>query len=347
MNIIHLVWQLGVGGMECMLIDEITELCRRGHSVSLIIADGIYSKQQLDCLPNSVEIFKFSKTPSILNPLRFHKIRNLIKQISPDVIVCHNATLSKIVSRLDCCKKVVHIHSTKRKINPYVHKFDSVIAISQSVQKDISGRSRACSEVIYNGVPIKEILCKGDYSLYNFKLICIGRLNVKQKGQDILLKSLKSLKENYSRHKWSLDFIGDGEDKEYLENLSKELNLTDKISFLGVKKRFWIYQNLKNYDLFVLPSRYEGFGNVVVEAMAARVPVLYSAVKGALEIMKGEKYGWAFEPENIESCAKKMNEIVKIYRSPMFKDKIELSLNRAKDFDISVMVDNLENVYFK
>ena len=117
---------------------------------------------------------------------------------------------------------------------------------------------------------------------------------------------------NPSNINFKMHLIGDGADREMLWEMSGSLGIDDVVVFEGNKSREWIYENLCNFDLFVQPSRYEGFGLTVAEAMVAGVPVLSSNIEGPVEIMTafehGEKrlLGNTFESENSEDLAKKI-----------------------------------------
>ena len=77
-----------------------------------------------------------------------------------------------------------------------------------------------------------------------------------------------------------------------------------------VKTQEFIYNHLCDYDLFVQPSRYEGFGITVAEAMAAKLPVLVSDIEGPMEIIGYGKYGMYFESENVDDLAEKLRNIL-------------------------------------
>lgn len=98
-------------------------------------------------------------------------------------------------------------------------------------------------------------------------LVAIGRLT-RQKGFDILIEAFAGLRNQSAR----LAILGIGPDKECLRNQARRLNVADRISFPGFVAR--PVEWLAHADLFILPSRWEGFGHVIVEAMAAGVPVV-------------------------------------------------------------------------
>jgi len=110
-----------------------------------------------------------------------------------------------------------------------------------------------------------------------------------------------------------VDFIGDGKSKNYLNEMVREYQLDKFVKFLGNRKRFYIYENLKNYNLLVQPSLYEGFGLTIAEAMAAKIPVLVSDCDGPFEIVDGGNFGRIFKSGNFKHCAKEVLDIYNTY----------------------------------
>lgn len=126
-----------------------------------------------------------------------------------------------------------------------------------------------------------------------------------KKGQHILIKAVnKLIKQGYNQIR--LDIIGDGDSHKYLKTLVKELDITEYVRFLGSKNQSYIYEHLCDYDLFVQPSIYEGFGLTVTEAMAAKVPVLVSENQGPIEIIDYGRLGYSFKNQDIDDCAAKI-----------------------------------------
>ena len=117
------------------------------------------------------------------------------------------------------------------------------------------------------------------YPTNKFNLLSVGSLNY-QKGHDILLNTIKSLNDD----RFHLTIIGEGVDKKSLKNLGKELNISSQVDFIGFKSNPYPYMH--QADLFVLSSRYEGFPNVVLEAMACGIPIVaFDSPGGIAEIL--------------------------------------------------------------
>ena len=127
-------------------------------------------------------------------------------------------------------------------------------------------------------------LKKKDSKIKLINLLAVGRLSV-EKNFDFLIKTLQKLK----NVNFILKIVGDGPDRKKLEKLTRQLNLQKKIKFLGFKK------NLKNLlnksDLVINTSKFEGFPNIVVEAISESVPVISSKNDGGImEKLKKKKF---------------------------------------------------------
>lgn len=108
-----------------------------------------------------------------------------------------------------------------------------------------------------------------------------------------------------------MHFIGEGSSMEEVKELSDSMGLREFIVFEGRKTQKEVYQQLCEYDLFVQPSRTEGFGLTVAEAVAAKLPVLVSNLPGPMEVIGNGLLGMSFETENVEDLATKLEIILK------------------------------------
>lgn len=137
--------------------------------------------------------------------------------------------------------------------------------------------------------------------------------------------------------------IGDGPERQNLEELCRELHLCDHVRFLG--KQDAIEEILAIGDLFLIPSASESFGLSALEAMACEVPVISSNIGGLPEVNIDGVTGYLCEVGDHETMALRAIEILSDEnRLSTFRKN---SLNQAKKFDISVILPEYENYYME
>jgi glycosyltransferase involved in cell wall biosynthesis len=171
----------------------------------------------------------------------------------------------------------------------------------------------------------------------NYKIGTIGRL-VPQKDYPTLLSAfsnvLKSLPDT------ELYVVGEGYLKKDLNDLSKSLGINDKVHLVG--KTQHIKEFLSRIDLFILPSKYEGFGLVLLEAMVAKKPII-AANNSAIPEVLGKTYEGLFSTGDVNSLAKQIKTVIGDYN---FSERLVQSYSSQLNlFDPSKMNTNIEKVY--
>ena len=173
----------------------------------------------------------------------------------------------------------------------FIH-FNKIIGISKAVVKKFQEKyPNTNCEVIYNLIDEEKI--KNQANLENIvydndlNLISVGRIH-NMKGYDRLVKVFNRLNKEKKLNKVHLRIIGDGPDMPLVKNMVHEYSLENKIEIMGRKKNPFPY--VKASDAFLMCSRYEPFGLVILEAMILDVPVISTDVASIKEIMN-DKYG--------------------------------------------------------
>jgi len=186
-------------------------------------------------------------------------------------------------------------------------RYSKIICVSKQVQSALFSWLPSVNKktkVISNAVPIPKFLNLCPVKIYD--ILFVGRLT-KQKGVEILLKAIKILKNKHSRN-LKIAIVGDGDLKENLNDLTAELGLNKEVKFLGVRED--INGLMDSAKIFVLPSRWEGFGLVIVEAMSNMLPVIATNVGGIPEIIENGKDGLLVPPENSGALARAINSLL-------------------------------------
>ncbi|HCH4654209.1 glycosyltransferase [Vibrio parahaemolyticus] len=214
------------------------------------------------------------------------------------------------------CKHVLHVHDSYLKT--FVKKnskliysaflnADAILAVSQFQKNTIKSIFPTLGKihVLNNSVDSEKFtnLKRNKSSGNGLRLVFVGNL-LPVKGIDILIESCRYLKDVDDL---AIDVFGGGEQLEYLEELVSTLDLTGVITFKGHVDNGLLPNILSNYHGLVLPSRYETFGVVVIEALSCGLPVIVSNA-GALPELVEDDNGLIFESENAEDLSKKIRK---------------------------------------
>ena len=306
MKIAHVVWGMKTGGVETMLVNIINEQVKT-EKVKLFIVNDFIDEFVVEKISPQCKTYRLNREPGDKNPLKILKLNYWLWRYQPDIIHVHSYRVSKLIWGKWNIVRTIH---GMNNIPEEYSKMKALYAISNVVRDFTEGQGYN-STVIFNGINTSEMKFRnhegGNTDV--FEIVQVSRLFIKDKGQDILLRALGKLAEkgisNFQMH-----FIGSGPSEESLRQLTAEIGIADKIIFEGVKSQGFIYQHLCEYDLFVQPSRCEGFGLTVAEAMAAKLPVLVSDIEGPMEVIGYGKYGMSFKSENVDDLAEKLRIVL-------------------------------------
>jgi glycosyltransferase involved in cell wall biosynthesis len=209
---------------------------------------------------------------------------------------------------------------------------DAVIAVSEGVRQDVlrrTSRGRVVVRRIYNPVLARHelgpvVVPTPDHD-GPLRMVALGRL-ARQKGFDLLVDAVAGLELHTG---WTLDIYGEGPMRGPLAERIEAHGLQDRVRLCGLTTE--PLQALPHYDLFVMPSRHEGFGNVLVEALAKGLPVIAAdCPHGPREILANGRFGQLVPPENPAALA---SAIVRHARGEIRFDPRTL-VARAGDFTV-------------
>jgi N-acetylgalactosamine-N,N'-diacetylbacillosaminyl-diphospho-undecaprenol 4-alpha-N-acetylgalactosaminyltransferase len=228
-------------------------------------------------------------------------------------------------------------------IKKLFNKADLIVSNSTGVDEDLKSLMKISTDtnIIYNPLDLKYIESKKyicEDVEFDFKndikyIISVGRLIPLKRNKD-LINAFYELQKN--DEKLETIFIGDGILRDKLIDFCIDLNIKEKVHFLGNVNNPFYYLNKS--DLFVMNSEVEGFPNVLVEAMACGLPVISSDCKsGPREILEDEKYGLLYPVGKVEVLIGKM----KYY---LYNDIEKNSIKRLEDFNLDKIMQQFKNV---
>ncbi len=190
-----------------------------------------------------------------------------------------------------------------------------------------------------NGIEFHHFSKKKDYRIRN-KMIYVGRLGL-EKGVDVVVKAFAIAREQNPALR--LDIFGEGPAKKELETLIAKLGLGESVGFVGFVTRATIKRALKQHDFFVTASPMETQGLVILEAMAAGLPVIGVDALAVPELVHNEKNGYLVKSGNPKEMAEAMLKLSEsAARNKKFGQK---SLEYAEVHNIPNCVAKLEAAY--
>jgi glycosyltransferase involved in cell wall biosynthesis len=130
------------------------------------------------------------------------------------------------------------------------------------------------------------------------RLVSAGQL-IHRKGIDLLLRACGELPANG----WRLDCYGDGPERPRLEQRVRSLGLADRVAFHGVVSNDEMQPTLAQADCAVLPSRFDGWGMLVNESLAAGTPVICTAECGAAVLVSSARLGSVVQPDSVDALS--------------------------------------------
>ncbi len=304
------------------------------------------------------------------NYIAFKNLMNLLKTGNFEVIHC-NTPIGGVIGRL--CGKIAkipkviytahgfHFHKKASLINRILFKWaelfmarytDAIITINnEDFQAAKKFRLRNCGKVYYvPGVGVetaaineakekrKELLEEIGAANDNdsILLISVGDLN-KNKNFQVVIKALNMLSNSNVHYV----LCGIGEKRHDLISLTQKNKLEANVHFLGYRSD--VPQLLKSCDIYVIPSRREGLSRSLMEAMAAGLPCIASAIRGNVDLIENGKGGFLCDPDDVIGFAKAISVISS--NEKVRKHMGEVNLQKIKKYDVENVSAIIKEIY--
>ncbi|MFX0137667.1 MAG: glycosyltransferase [Candidatus Hodarchaeota archaeon] len=376
-EILFIIPDLKIGGGAGRVVASLTSHLSEKYKISIL--SFLYFKEQYSfkakyyCLKENIgsrkKILKILKLNEILRPIRIYKY---IKSISPDIIVSFmdhsniNAILSKIIFRFKiplivttrCNPKIAYKNKKEFRHLNFLIKIlfplksvDKIIAVSKEIE-DILRADYNIDETklitIYNGIDYEEIKKLANRKInrykeifYNediIKFITVGRLS-EEKGYDDLIEIFYNVKTQISNSK--LIIIGEGPFRKKIERIIDKKFLNNDVILLGLQRN--PYKYMINSDIFLFSSKYEGFPNVLIEALACKLPIISTNCEtGPMEILEKGRYGFLVEVQDYDDFKDRIIQLAK--DQELMNTYSDLSFKRAKFFDLKIIINKWMSV---
>ena len=226
---------------------------------------------------------------------------------------------------------------------------DAVFAVSEQVRQyciEVDRINPARVQTIYNGLDLRDWDTASRPATPSDRLLVTTVGNIRRvKGHDVFIKAAASIVPHFPNVSFSI--AGDVLDPGYfaeLQALVRDLNLSDRFHFAGGVTD--MRQHLSAADIFVLPSRSEGFSNAIIEAMAASLPVVATNVGGNSEAVKDGFTGFLIPPDDPAALAAAISRLL----SDQSQAKAMGAAGKAivaENFTTEVMMTRIARAYEK
>ena len=338
-KIVILALHLGTGGAE-KVICNLANLLSENNNVKIISTYKLNEKPAFK-INNSVEIeyliqdLKPNKEDLKNSLKRFNFIRAFKELlISFKILYLKKSLMVKAIKKLDCdivistrifhsnlvgkyanknIIKIAQEHNHHNNNEKYIKKlikslkdFNYFMPVSKELADFYSSRIKN-TKILYIPNFIENFSNKKS-NLQNKQLISVGRLeNIK--GFSDLIDIFNIFQKNHPN--WILNIIGDGSEKQNLQNKINELNLQNKIFLCGTKLSDELEKEYLNSSIYLMTSFSESFGLVLVEAASYGLPLIaFDSAQGAKEIIENNKNGFLVSNRDKNQFAKKIDEII-------------------------------------
>jgi glycosyltransferase involved in cell wall biosynthesis len=360
-KVLHVVEDLRIGGLEKVLASIVLNLDRRKFIPQVwCLAQGGEIADDLIRAGVKLNILRMT---SYYNPLKIIKVSNYLRLSKIDIIHTHGyfaSTFGRLAAILARNPVIItHIHTTYfgfKKRNILIERFlsyftDKIVCVSRSTREftekiERIDKNKTC--LIYNGSKtengdiVKTLIDRASFALTadDLVIISVGSL-VAHKGHQSLLNAIKILSKKHKNLR--LMIVGDGPLRSKLEAYAKNLQISSRIVFTGLRKD--IFSLLKLSDLFVLPSiEREGLGLALIEAMASGLPLIGTNLGGIPEVIENNVNGILIPPGNSKSLAKAIERLItnQNLRDEMGKQGKRIYKEKFSD---KTMIDKIESLY--
>jgi len=264
------------------------------------------------------------------------------RKLKPDIVHAVLETFAGLA--LVFCtapKKILTCQTTNRSFLKgfIVRSPDTVTCISRNLAETIQNLGRKSVHLISNGIHVQQLADARDrVEKVHGRILFVGRLE-KWKGVDVLLRAFAQLRVASCE----LRVVGDGSQREHLEQLTRDLGIADRVEFLGYIPSNTLAQYYAESEIFCGLSRSEALGNVFLEAQAAGCAVIGTTVGGIPDIIEHEKTGFLVAPGNIDAAA---SAIKRILEDADLRDRIQKAgAARAQSFDWQIIAAEYAKLY--
>ena len=363
MRILYIITKSEAGGAQTHIYQLSKYFIEKGNKVAIMSYPGGWLEEEAKKL--GVKFYPNKYFSNIPDPIRIFKamkeIRKVVKDFKPDLVGCHS-TAAGFLGRMAVRNKIPTTFTAHgwaftegapflRKclailIEKIAGKFCSKIICVSDFDRNLALKYKIASPnkitVVHNGVEVSaEQTRNHTQNRREIKIVFVGRL-AQPKDPLLLLESFNSLSFEL-KDRTQISIIGEGPKRKELEKFIKENRLEEKVKLLGSISREKVFEVLKNSDIFVLISNWEGFPYTIIEAMSFGLAIIASEVGGIKEAVN-ESCGILIKRGDKEGIKNALGRLLK--NPSLIKEMGERGKEKVKEeFSLEKMLRETEKVY--
>ncbi len=289
--------------------------------------------------------------------IHFLKLIAFLRRSKFDIVHCHSGGYACLAAKIAGIKRIVYtkhgIGFTKEELRrrTLVRKFrdllvDKCVCVyialtkhDKMIMTEVLHVDQHKIRIIYNGIDSSFREIKTARNRNSPTIGTVARLT-KQKGLSFLIKAIPEILKYFGDLKVLI--AGNGKEEGPLKELSKTLGISENVEFLGYVEN--VAEVINNMDVFILPSVWEGFPYVLLEAMALGKPIVASNIFGVNEIIDDNTSGMLVKPEDSDDIAKAVIELLSNHEKA--RRISEFAYRKVSDsFSLNQTVSQIEDLY--
>jgi glycosyltransferase involved in cell wall biosynthesis len=349
-----------VGGVQQRVNDLSRRLILKGHKIVIITSNIKIGSEKIRSTKNLkleyLKAFKFANTPiafgfgSKINKYSYFDLAHIhvAQPLFPEI--------GGLFCRLNNIPYVAHVRIDlqpsgifgfllpfykKYILKPFLTRSSRIIVLTEDYKEIVSKKysiDKGLIKVIPNSTDFR-ILRRLPKKINDpMRILFVGRI-CKQKNLPLLIDSFEKISNKYSL---VLDIVGDGPDTEKVKKLIMKKKLQNKVIMKGIKKGRDLEEIYKKSDIFILTSRQESFGTVLIEAMASGIPIVANKIPAVRNVIKDGYNGLLVKPTP-ENLAKAIERLI---NNPKLREKLAKNgLKEVKKYSWDKVVDQTIEVY--
>jgi glycosyltransferase involved in cell wall biosynthesis len=362
MKILYVITGLNTGGAELQTAEIASRIKALGNEVELV------SMTDISALPPKlaaagIPVCSLGMNRGRANPVAILRLAKIVRRFRPDIVHSHIAQaniLCRVTRLVSPMNRLICTAHSDNECGPLLTKLygmtdflcDRMTNVSQNavnvfIERGISHRKRI--SCVYNGIDTNRFSPSLERRRETRRrlglegktvILFVGRFEW-AKAPDVLVEAFMPLAR--LRSELALLMVGDGTMRGEVERLLDGEGLKNRAVFTGLRADTENYYNAA--DFFVMPSRWEGFGLSLVEAMACGLPIIATDCSGPREILEGGRFGRLVRPENSRALLEAIAAALDQRPQDGESERARASLYVRERFDIQSIIAKWDGLY--